>query len=113
MNIKPLKNLSLVFVTLFTTFVANLASAQDIPWASSAEEVGMSSERLWIYRARGLQQIGPGGGDDSEDIRVHRVPLEQLASWLRQQSERGCLIDARGYAGPAWAALDLADAPGW
>jgi CubicO group peptidase (beta-lactamase class C family) len=46
MNIKPLKNLSLVFVTLFTTFVANLASAQDIPWASSAEEVGMSSERL-------------------------------------------------------------------
>lgn len=46
MNIKPLKNLSLVFVTLFTTLVANLASAQDIPWASSAEEVGMSSERL-------------------------------------------------------------------
>lgn len=46
MNITPLKNLFLVFVSLFTVLAFNLATAQDIPWASSAEEVGMSSERL-------------------------------------------------------------------
>ncbi len=46
MNIKPLRNLSLVLVSLFTALAASLASAQDIPWAANAEDVGMSSERL-------------------------------------------------------------------
>lgn len=46
MNIKPLKNSFLVFVSLFTALAFSLASAQNIQWASSAEEVGMSSERL-------------------------------------------------------------------
>jgi CubicO group peptidase (beta-lactamase class C family) len=46
MNNKLLKNLSLSFVSLFTALAVNLAAAQEIPWAASAEEVGMSSERL-------------------------------------------------------------------
>jgi CubicO group peptidase (beta-lactamase class C family) len=41
-----LKNTSLAIVSLITALTVSLASAQDIPWASSAEEVGMSTERL-------------------------------------------------------------------
>lgn len=46
MDIKPLRNLSFALVYLFAALTVSLASAQDIPWASSAEEVGVSSERL-------------------------------------------------------------------
>lgn len=34
------------FIALTTCFAATLVLAQEIPWASSAEEVGMSTERL-------------------------------------------------------------------
>jgi len=46
MDKKTLKNLSLAIVSLFAALTVGLSSAQDIPWASSAEEVGMSGERL-------------------------------------------------------------------
>ncbi len=46
MKIRPLKTLSLFVVYLFTILTVGLAAAQDIPWAASAEDVGMSSERL-------------------------------------------------------------------
>lgn len=46
MDKKTLKNLSLAIVSLFAALTVGLSSAQDIPWASSAEEVGMSDERL-------------------------------------------------------------------
>ena len=35
-----------VFLPLFFCVFAGVSFAQDIPWADSAEEVGMSSERL-------------------------------------------------------------------
>jgi len=43
--ISPLKMVSLVAL-LFMGLCNNLSLAQDIPWADSAEEVGMSTERL-------------------------------------------------------------------
>ena len=46
MTIQPLKTLSLFFVSLFTVLGVSLTAAQSIPWAASAEDVGMSSERL-------------------------------------------------------------------
>lgn len=46
MTRKLLKNLSITAVSLITAFTVSLAAAQEIPWASSAEEVGMSTERL-------------------------------------------------------------------
>lgn len=46
MKLRALNTLCLVCVPLFAALTVGLASAQDIPWASSAEEVGMSSERL-------------------------------------------------------------------
>ncbi|GJM12653.1 MAG: penicillin-binding protein [Pseudohongiella sp.] len=46
MTPRLLKNLTLTVISLFTALTVSLAAAQEIPWASSAEEVGMSTERL-------------------------------------------------------------------
>lgn len=46
MNPKPRNFLTRSLLTTFLCFYSAVALAQDIPWAGSAEEVGMSSERL-------------------------------------------------------------------
>jgi nicotinamidase/pyrazinamidase len=60
---------------------------------------GMSSERIVFYRAVGLRRDGPGGGDDSEDIRVHHVPLERVTDWLRECQRRDADVDPKVFAG--------------
>jgi nicotinamidase/pyrazinamidase len=60
---------------------------------------GMSSERIVFYRARGLRHTGPGGGDGSEDIRVHLVPLERATEWLRERQRRDVDVDPKVFAG--------------
>lgn len=46
MMITHWKNTTKVAISLFVFISANMAVAQEIPWAASAEEVGMSTERL-------------------------------------------------------------------
>jgi len=43
---------------------------------------GMSDELISFVLATGLTRVGPGGGDDSEDIAVHLVPLAGVDAWL-------------------------------
>lgn len=51
--------------------------------------VGSSSAMVHFYRARGLKKVASGGGDETENIRVHEVPLEQIDSWLEElQSQK-------------------------
>lgn len=56
---------------------------------------GMVSESFTMLRAHGLEQVGPGGGTEGEDITVHRVPLSQLASFIESARARGLGIDVR------------------
>ena len=56
---------------------------------------GMVSESFTLLRAHGLERVGPGGGTDSEDITVHRVPLGELASFIESARQRGLGIDVR------------------
>ncbi|WP_395395457.1 NUDIX hydrolase [Novosphingobium sp. BL-8A] len=46
---------------------------------------GMVSESFTLFQAHDLVKVGEGGGVDSEDIVVHRVPLagiqHQIAEW--------------------------------
>jgi ADP-ribose pyrophosphatase len=58
---------------------------------------GMSTEIISLYRAEGLQQVHQGGGDETEDIIVHEIPLEEVTDWLEQQRKDGRLIDLRIY----------------
>jgi ADP-ribose pyrophosphatase len=60
---------------------------------------GMSNEMIAFVRARGLQRVGEGGGDASEQIIVHEVPKAEVASWLFQRMQQGDSIDPKLYAG--------------
>ena len=60
---------------------------------------GSNSVRLSIYKATGLMKTGPGGGDHTEDITVHEVPMGEVRNWLQQRAELGYVIDLKVYAG--------------
>lgn len=64
---------------------------------------GMSDEIVSIFYAGGLEKVGPGGGDGSENITVHRVPLASATSWLEARMAEGIMIDPKIYAGLFWA----------
>ena len=61
--------------------------------------VGMSDEEVTFFEARGLTRVGPGGGDDSEDITVHVVPLAGLRVFLAERQSAGLAVDPKIYAG--------------
>jgi ADP-ribose pyrophosphatase len=61
--------------------------------------VGVSNEEVTFFEARGLSRVGPGGGDDSEDITVHVVPLERLRVFLAERQSGGLAVDPKIYAG--------------
>ncbi len=60
---------------------------------------GMSNERVAFVRATGLRKVGPGGGDDSEDIVVHEVPRSEAAAWLVRKMDEGYEMDPKLWAG--------------
>ena len=59
---------------------------------------GMSDEIVSFVLARGLRRVGPGGGDDSEDIQVHTIPLDRVDRWLQEQRATGKPMDPKIYA---------------
>ena len=59
----------------------------------------MASEIVAFFRARELTKVHDGGGDDSEEIVVHAIPLDGIDDWLDQQAAAGLLIDPKVYAG--------------
>ncbi|GAB3675516.1 NUDIX hydrolase [Salinisphaera aquimarina] len=60
---------------------------------------GLANETISFFRAHDLTRIGAGGGDDSEDIIPHAVPLAGIESWLQQRREEGLLVDPKIFAG--------------
>ncbi len=64
-----------------------------------ASSPGLTSETLAFFLARGLDKVGEGGGDHTEDIIVHEIEPNHLETWLTAQEDRGMLIDLKVYAG--------------
>ncbi len=60
---------------------------------------GISSEEMTFYMATDLEKVGPGGGDETEDITVHEVPLAGVSAFLDDCRANGMLIDLKIYAG--------------
>ena len=56
---------------------------------------GMVSESFTLLRAHGIVRVGDGGGTESEDITVHRVPLDKIGKALEQWRAQGLGIDVR------------------
>jgi ADP-ribose pyrophosphatase len=68
---------------------------------------GLTDETVTLLRATGLTRVTDGGGDESESITVHVVPLAQAQAFLRASAARGCAIDHKvltglWVAGQAW-----------
>jgi len=59
---------------------------------------GLSTEVVTFFRAQGLKKVSEGGGDVSEDIQVHAVPLAELETWIASKRKEGCLVDYKVYA---------------
>jgi len=64
-----------------------------------ASSAGLTSEVINIFIATGLEKIAAGGGDASEAMIVHHIPMDEIDEWLISQSTAGKLIDARVYSG--------------
>jgi ADP-ribose pyrophosphatase len=60
---------------------------------------GLSTELVSFFEARGLVKVSDGGGDDTEQITVHLVPIQKTENWLHEMSDKGVRIDPKVYAG--------------
>ena len=60
---------------------------------------GLTDERVHLVLAKDIQKVGPGGGDGTEDILVHLVPLSHVDDWLLAQRAAGKDIDFKVFAG--------------
>ena len=56
---------------------------------------GMLSEGFTLVRARGVRKVGEGGGDDSEDIKVHLVSRDDIPNFIEQMRAEGLGMDAK------------------
>lgn len=71
-------------------------------WAwllETPSSAGLSSEMLTYFRATGLTRVGPGGGDETEDITVHLVPLGEVRAFLNAKLKEGLAIDPKVFVG--------------
>jgi ADP-ribose pyrophosphatase len=69
--------------------------------------VGVSDEVVSFFLARGLTRVGAGGGDETEDITVHEVPLAELKAFLAARATTGVGVDLKIYAGLSVAGVAL------
>jgi ADP-ribose pyrophosphatase len=67
--------------------------------ASGPIAVGVSDEVVTFFEARGLTRVGDGGGDHTEDIAVHVVPLATLDAFLAAKRAEGLAVDPKIFAG--------------
>lgn len=67
--------------------------------ARGPSSAGLADEQIVIYLATDLRRVHAGGGDATEDIVVHHVPLSEVDAWLATQTAAGKLVDLKVYAG--------------
>lgn len=75
---------------------------QAVGWTQVAEgpiSSGLCSETITIFVAKGLTKVAEGGGDESENIIVHEVPVAELHDWLAQREAEGAAVDPKIFAG--------------
>ena len=60
---------------------------------------GMTNERVAFVRATGLTRVHAGGGDETENIVVHEVPVDEAPMWLAAKMAEGYEMDPKLWAG--------------
>ncbi|HEY4394643.1 MAG TPA: NUDIX hydrolase [Polyangia bacterium] len=66
---------------------------------ATPSSAGLTSEFVTFFRATGLTRVGPGGGDDTENITVHLVPLGEVPAFLTEKMAAGFPVDSKVFAG--------------
>jgi ADP-ribose pyrophosphatase len=56
---------------------------------------GSNATLIHLFRAYGLTREGDGGGDETEEIVVHTVPLDSAKAWLTEREQEGMLVDPK------------------
>jgi NTP pyrophosphohydrolases including oxidative damage repair enzymes len=56
---------------------------------------GMLSEAFTVVRAHDVRKVGDGGGDESEDIKVHLVTRADISNFIEQKRAEGLGMDAK------------------
>jgi ADP-ribose pyrophosphatase len=80
---------------------------EETGWLAESAEVlmigptssGLSNEMIAFVRATNLTRINAGGGDETENITVHEVPVAEAAKWLSQKMAEGYAMDPKLWAG--------------
>lgn len=67
--------------------------------AGGPSSPGITSERVSLYAARGVEKTSEGGGVGGEDITVHTVPLDGIVDWLQRRERDGVMIDLKVWGG--------------
>jgi ADP-ribose pyrophosphatase len=73
---------------------------------SCPSSAGMSAEVITFVTANGLRKVAAGGGDSSEDIEVHLVPLAEADRWLNGRREAGTPLDPKIFSALYWLHAD-------
>ena len=67
---------------------------------------GLSNEIITFFLAKGIKKVGPGGGDASENISVHEVPLSEAPCWIEKMCrEKNMMADPKIYLGLYFAGM--------
>lgn len=80
---------------------------EETGWQAESVEVlmvgptssGLSNELIAFVRASNLTRINAGGGDETENITVHEIPVAEAAKWLVQKMAEGYAMDPKLWAG--------------
>jgi ADP-ribose pyrophosphatase len=65
---------------------------------SGPSSAGMTTEMIDFYLVRNVVQIEAGGGDETEDIKVHVISLKKIAAWLKRKETTKTCVDPKIYA---------------
>jgi len=68
------------------------------PLIEGTSSAGLTDERVTLARATGLRRVAAGGGDASEQITVHEIPVPDVYTWLVDQMARQIAVDFRVFA---------------
>ncbi len=68
---------------------------QIVPLAGGPTSAGLSGETVTMVQAIGLTKRSHGGGEGSENIILHEVPLQEAESWLCRMEAQGRAIDLK------------------
>jgi len=64
---------------------------------------GLASEVVTWFMGREARKVGPGGGDETEDIDVFAIPIAEAFSWLEAKQAEGKMIDPKVFVGLYYA----------